>query len=155
MKNNLKNWWTYLALIMLFAAATSTNSLYAQGDIIGDDDDDEEMEVEEDDEWELVKYDEALVTLNGVEQAISEDFEVERNQTLSIKIERLKPGSWLAVHIKKAGATIQKHRWTSNERGELELEVKSGKRKVKGSAEIWYTPSNGQKKNLSVSVKVI
>ncbi len=150
----MKNFWLILLLFLAFSSGPAfPGSVMAQNDVITSDD--EEEEEESDEEWELVEYPEALVVVNGNEQAITENFQVERNQTLTVQIQRLQPRSWVAVHIEKAGVKLEKMRWDSNEKGEIELEVQTGKSKVKGSAEIWYTPSNGHAKNIKVQVQVI
>lgn len=142
-----------LMAMMCFGLALSAQSGgYEQIDWDDDDDEDE-------DSVEVVtvarpKVDEATVYLDGEEVPISDDFIVYRHDTLQVQIRDLMPSTYVAVHLKKGGATLEKMGWFCNERGELDLEIRTGKKKVKGSAVLFYTPSNGRKKKREVKVQV-
>lgn len=141
---------TFLVILLYFLGITLMKG-QSSGEQISWDDDDEEEVVPED---AGVKYDEVLITLNGEEITLSENFEVSKAETLDIAISRLKPNSWVAIRIYKGAVMFKKMGWYANEKGELQLEVKSGKRKVKGRAELYYVPSNGKKKKREVKVVV-
>jgi hypothetical protein len=90
-------------------------------------------------------YDDALVTVNGKETRLESVLTVERFQTLNIKVERLKPNSQVTVKIIKAGSVFKTRVFDCNHKGELELEVNTGRTKLSGQAELIYTASSGKR----------
>ena len=87
----------------------------------------------------------ALVTVNGKETRLESVLTVERFQTLNIKVERLKPNSQVTVKIIKAGSVFKTRVFDCNQKGELELEVNTGRTKLSGQAELIYTASSGKR----------
>ena len=142
----MKKW----LLGLLFVAVAGF--AFAQSDTEEDDDEWGENPAEE---WVLEKRADVTIFLDDKEYKLGEIAEFERDKVLQVKIRFLRPDSWVAVHIEKAGMELKKHRFLSNGHGELDLEIKTGKRKIKGTATLFYTPSNDQKMEKKVKVQVL
>lgn len=135
----------------------SLQPLQGQNNQINWEDDDEEEVVEDDSEaWDIGagKFADVLIRLNGKDTQIEEELEFTRKDTLSIQIRHMKPASAVVLHMKKAGIKVKRTSYYANEKGQLDLEIKTGNRKVSGSAVIYYTPSNGKRIERKVKIKV-
>ena len=147
----------YLLFLLLagFAVSFVPATLSAQSDgfeqISWDDEDDEEEEAED-----LSIYKEADVWVKDEKMVLEPQMELEysRNDTFMIKVRHLRPASFVSVNLKKAGMKLEKKNYRANNKGELDLEVRTGKRKVKGSATLFYTPGGGEKKEINVKLAI-
>lgn len=102
------------------------------------------------------RHTEALIRLNGevFDIAGAENIEVARKDTLDIQIRHLAPGSAVILHMKKGGIKLKRKAFYANAKGQLDLEVYTGSKKVSGSATVYYTPSKGGKKERDVKISV-
>ncbi|MCB9232182.1 MAG: hypothetical protein H6581_10990 [Bacteroidia bacterium] len=147
-------------LVFCLWAGFSPGLLPAQssGAQISWDDDDEE---EEGDDVGAIAADipvveDVTILVNGEEFDLKDDMEFEKEKVLEVSIRYLRPNSWVSVQLQKAGMKLTQQRYQANELGELDLEIKTGKQKVKGTAKIWYTPNGSkERKERNVKVKVV
>ncbi len=151
----MKRYFVFLFVVAAFAAQPI--ALNAQtGDWFIDDEDEEEVMEDDSQAWDVGagKFDEVKIRLNGEEVAIGEDYVFSKNDTLDIQVRHLAPNSGIAIHIKKGGIKLKRTSFYANEKGQLDLEIRTGNKKVKGMAELYYTPSNGKKKQLQAQVSI-
>lgn len=144
-------------LFMLVAFAAQPFALSAQtGDWFVDDEEDEEVVEDDSDAWDVGagRFDEVKIRLNGEEVAIEDSYVFSKNDTLDIQVRHLAPNSGIAIHIKKGGIKLKRTSFYANEKGQLDLEIRTGGKKVKGTAILYYTPSNGRKKQLQAQVVI-
>lgn len=119
----------------------------------------DEDDEEEEDDWEqpkpsVPKFPEAMVTIDGREQAITEDFVAYRNKKMAIKVTRLLPMSWLKIEVEKVGVGLTKTQYQANELGEIELEINTGKTKAKASVIYTYFSSDGKAHKRKAFVRI-
>ncbi len=151
----MKRYFVFLFLVAAFAAQPF--SLSAQnGDWFTDDEDDEEVMVDDSEAWDIGagKFDEVKIRLNGEEVELGDDYTFPKNDTLTIQVRHLAPNSGIAIHVKKGGIKLKRTSFYANEKGQLDLEVRTGNKKVKGTAILYYTPSKGTKKQLQATVAI-
>ena len=119
-------------------------------------DDEEETVAEEGEAWDVPagNFPEVRLRLDGQEAAIQEAYSFSKGDTLSIQVRHAKPGSAIVLHVKKGGIKLKRTAFYANEKGQLDLEVRTGNRKIKGSATVFYTPSNGKKKERDVKISI-
>lgn len=148
-------------LCLLFAAITFIPQvLHAQsagGSWFEDDEDEEVTMVEGDEEvWDVAagRMDDVLIRVNGDETRISEEYNFDKKDTLTIQVRHLRPNSAVVLHMKKGGIKLKRTSYYSNEKGQLDLEVRTGNKKVSGTADIYYTPSNGKKKERKAKISI-
>ena len=147
----------FLFLFFLAALFVTPYSLQAQtGDWFVDDEDEEEMVEDDSEAWDVGpgKFDEVKIRLNGEEVELGEDYTFPKNDTLDIQVRHLAPNSGIAIHVKKGGIKLKRTSFYANEKGQLDLEVRTGGKKVKGTAILYYTPSNGTKKKIQAQVVI-
>lgn len=100
------------------------------------------------------KFDEVKVLMNGKDTPLKDEISIPRNQTILLSIRQLLPGSQIIVHVEKTGVNVEKKLYTSNELGELDLEIQVPNKKIGATATVWYTPSAGKKIERKVKVKI-
>ena len=143
--------------MFLFAALMfSAQSLSAQADWFEDDDDEEVVDADSSEEWDIAagKESEAKVRLNGEGIELTGDYTFRKKDTLDIKVRHLEPGSGVVLHMKKGGIKLKKKAFYANHRGQLDLEVRTGSKKVSGTAVVYYTTSSGRKVEREVHIKI-
>ena len=151
----MKRYFFFLFLLTAFSihpiAASAQN-----GDWFTDDDEDEEVTVDDSEAWDIGpgNHGEVTIRLNGEEVELGEYFEFPKNDTLNIQVRHLQPSSGIAIHVKKGGIKLKRTSFYANEKGQLDLEVRTGSKKVKGTAVLFYTPSNGVKKKIQAQVVI-
>lgn len=145
-------------LLLLFGfLVTAPASLSAQSgnyeQISWDDSDEDEDDEEAED---LTRYKQADVYVKDELMELSPEMELEyaKNDTFMIKVRHLRPSSFVFVNLQKAGMKLEKKNYRANEKGELDLEVRTGKRRVKGSAVLKYTAGNNEKQEIKVKLAV-
>ena len=84
-----------------------------------------------------------------------EEYSFERGLVLTISARNLKGGSLVWFKAAKSGVKLGSQSFTSNKKGELDLEVKTGKRKGGAMGEIHYFDMRGKKYVKQMKVKVI
>lgn len=122
--------------------------------------DDEEFEDEDEDvkeEKALVdnrpsKKEDVTITLNGAHFLWKDQIHIKRNDTLDISVRDLAPASRVEIIAEKGGINLTRKVYYSNQDGELDLEVRIGNKKMKGKANLIYTPSGGGKKEKQVEI---
>lgn len=151
----------YLIFLLLMVSSMALPSaLHAQtndGDWFADDDEEtEEMLVDDSEAWDVApgKFDDVKIKLNGELVALGDDYTFNKDDVLSVQVRHLQPHSRVAIHIKKGGIKLKKTSFQANEKGQLDLEIKTGKKRVKGAAVLYYTPSNGKKKQMDAHVAI-
>lgn len=150
-----------IKILSIFAAIFLFGYFFTPVDLAAQTNDSEQISWEDDDEDEADgdeegpgNYAEVLVRLNGEEIELSEEVKVNRNDTLDIQVRHLKPGSFVAIHMEKGGIKLKKKGFYANSLGQLDLEVRTGRKKLSGKATLYYTPSNGRKKERKVSLSI-
>lgn len=144
-------------LLFLFALLMcSAQSLSAQADWFEDDDDEEVVEAGDSEAWDVPagKEREAKVRLNGEPIELSGEYTFRKKDTLDIKVRHLEPGSGVVLHMKKGGIKLKKKAFYANHRGQLDIEVRTGSKKVGGTAVVFYTTSSGKKVEREVKIQV-
>jgi hypothetical protein len=135
--------------------------LSAQSTGAWDEEDDEEDETEEVIEDKALvddrpaSADEARIWLNG--ESMSPDTKqltVHRGDTLTITVRDLAPGTSVVIQAAKGGINLSKKAFYANSKGELDLEIRLGSKKMKGLAKLNYTPSNGKRREKEVHIEV-
>ena len=122
-----------------------------------EDDDEEEGDAEAEDSFETEgsgRFADVLIHLNGEEFELKEELEVNKNDTLNIQVRHLAPGSFVSVQMEKGGIKLSRKGFYANSLGQLDLEVRTGGKKVSGQALLTYTPSNGKKIQKKVTVRI-
>jgi len=141
-------------LLALLCSAFSFSQLPAQSDWFEDDEDEEVVDENGGDAWDIAagKMDEVKIRLEGEDVKLEEAYTFSRKDTLDIQVRHLAPGSPVSLHMKKGGINLKKKVFYANHRGQLDLEVRTGNKKAKGSATLYYTTSNGRKKEHDVKI---
>jgi len=148
-----------LFLVLMVSSMTLPASLHAQSsdaDWFADDDEEEEVIAEDSETWDVGagNFDEVKIKLDGELVTLGDDYSFGKDEVLNLQVRHLQPHSRIAIHIKKGGIKLKKTSFQANEKGQLDLEIKTGRKKVKGSAVLYYTPSNGKKKTLNAQVAI-
>ncbi len=105
--------------------------------------------------YTVPERDDIEIYVNGERQQLKEEMVIPKNKVLDIQVRYLKPGSYVTIQFQKAGVVkSQKRRFTANHRGELDLQVKTPKQRVKGIAEVIYYSSSGKKHHYRIKVMV-
>lgn len=156
--DSLKKWGLSLAFFaVLFAFLGNTLQAQTSGNIWDDEEDDEEEMVEE---KALVdarpeRKDEARIWLNDdAFDPNTEEITVHRNDTLVITVRDLAPATSVVIQAAKGGINLSKKAFYANNKGELDLEIHLGNKKMKGQATLYYTPSDGKRKTKEVHIIV-
>jgi hypothetical protein len=97
---------------------------------------------------------EVTITLNGEIFEWKDEVHIQRGDTLDISVRDLAPASRVEIVAEKGGISLTRKVFYSNNRGELDLEVRVGSKKMKGKANLIYTPSGAAKKEKQVMVIV-
>jgi hypothetical protein len=147
-----------MVLFLAFAFAFSC-TVFAQntGEVWEEEDDeDEETPTEEkaliDDR--PAKKEEVTVKLNGEVFNWAQEVHIKREDTLEISVRDLAPASRVEIVAEKGGIDLSRKVFYSNNRGELDLEIRIGNKKIKGKAKLIYTPSGATKKEREVMIFV-
>lgn len=153
---SLRHWGLFAAMLFLGCSLSLAQTSGWDGEA---DEDDETTEVaaEADPEaWDVPagKHDEVAIRLNGEDFPLQDDLEIARKETLDIKVRYLRPGSEVILKMQKGGINLKRKVFYCNEKGQLDLEVQTGSKKVAGNAIIFYTPSNGPRKERKVHIAV-
>lgn len=152
-----------LALGIFLFAFLSANPMMAQtnsGEQISWEDDEDEEETEEvapANDWDREgpgKHEDVAIRLNGKTFEWKEELKVKREDTLEISVRHLAPGSFVSVQMEKGGIKLSRKGYYANSLGQLDLEVRTGGKKVSGKAILFYTPSNGKKRERRVTVSI-
>jgi hypothetical protein len=147
-----RTWGMFLFFLMLSGSVALAQSSGWDGEA----DEDEAAYSEDPEAWDVPagSHDEVAIRLNGKDFPLSDDLEVMRRETLDVKVRYLKPGSAVIIKMQKGGINLKRKVFYCNEKGQLDLEVRTGKKKVAGNAILYYTPSKGTKKERKVHIAV-
>ncbi|MEM6273192.1 MAG: hypothetical protein AAF998_27520 [Bacteroidota bacterium] len=145
-----------LAFILLLLTASLASAQNSAWDGEPDEDDETSTQVVDEAAWDVPagKHDDAVIRLNGEDFPMTDDLEVMRRETLDVKVRYLKPGSAVIIKMQKGGIALKRKVFYCNEKGQLDLEVRTGKKRVSGNAVLYYIPSNGIKKERKVHIAV-
>jgi hypothetical protein len=121
--------------------------------------DDEDDEDEPTEEKALVddrpaKKEEVTIRLNEELFVWKDDLTIHRDDTLTISVRDLAPGSRVEILADKGGINLARKIFYSNNKGELDLEIRIGNKKMKGNITLNYTPSGAAKKERSIHLVV-
>ena len=83
-----------------------------------------------------------------------DELTVHRGDTLTISVRDLAAGSKVEIIAEKGGISVGRKVFYSNHKGELDLEIRTGNKKMKGGIDLNYTASGGAKKQKSVHLIV-
>lgn len=100
------------------------------------------------------KHDDVMIRLNGKPFELEDELTVNREDTLDISVRHLAPGSFVSVQMEKGGIKLSRKGFYANSLGQLDLEIRTGGKKVSGKAILFYTPSNGKKRERKITVTV-
>ncbi|HEX2898699.1 MAG TPA: hypothetical protein VHS96_03160, partial [Bacteroidia bacterium] len=78
------------------------------------------------------KKEEVTIRLNGEVFNWAEEVHIKRGDTLEISVRDLAPASRVEIIAEKGGINLSRKVFYSNNRGELDLEVRIGSKKIKG-----------------------
>lgn len=143
-----------IGLLMAFLMVLSFTA-FAQTDENWEDDDDED----ETEEKALVddrpaKKEDVTIHLNEELYTWRDELTVHRNDTLTISVRDLAGGTRVEINADKGGITLAHKVFYANAKGELDLEIRVGNKKMKGNIELGYTPSGAPKKTKTVHLTV-
>lgn len=144
-----------LALSLFFAlgfgVTATVQAQSKQSEQISWDDEDEEEE-----EAVVEAPKEVVMTIDGEAFDIETEREIEfeRDLTLSISVRNLRPSSNVWFKAEKTGMKLASQTFKANKKGELDLEVKTGKRKGGATGEIHYYAADGTKFVKRMKVKI-
>lgn len=147
-------------LFSLVAASPMLAQTSGSEQISWEDDDEEEEGTEEavpTNDWDREgpgKHEDVAIRLNGKPFDLKDDLKVKREDTLEISVRHLAPGSFVSVQMEKGGIKLSRKGYYANSLGQLDLEVRTGGKKVSGKAILYYTPSNGKKRERQVTVTI-
>jgi hypothetical protein len=96
------------------------------------------------------KVEDVTIRLNDELFTWKDELTIHRNDTLSISVRDLAPSSRVEIIAEKGGISLGRKVYFSNNRGELDLEVRNGSKKMKGNILMNYTPSGALKKERSI-----
>ena len=125
-----------------------------EGDWYEDEDSVAEETVAEPAPTSKMRYEDALIHINGDRITPSSEYSVDREDTLDIQVRQLAPGSPVTIEVKKGGINLKRKTFYANNRGELDLEVKTGSKKGSGDAVLYYTPAGNSRKILEVHLTI-
>lgn len=142
-------------LFLLLASFALSSQVHAQADWFEDEDDEEEL-VDGGEAWDIAAgdFNEVKVRLNGEDVELGGEYSFGKNDTLDIKVRHLAPGSGIVLKVEKGGISLKKKAFYANSRGQLDLEVRTGGKKVSGGAVIYYTTSSGRKVEREVKISI-
>ena len=145
-----QKFWLFAILFSLASFA----QLPAQSDWFDDEEDEETTAAVAAEAWDIPagKMDQVKIRLAGEDVQLEDEYTFQRKDTLDIQVRHLSPGSPVSLHMKKGGINLKKKVYYANHRGQLDLEVRTGTKKVKGSATLYYTTSSGKKKEHDVRI---
>jgi hypothetical protein len=150
---NFRRIFLFMAFALAFTASAWTQNT---GEAWEEEGDEEDEPTEEkaliDDRPE--KKEEVTVTLNGEVFQWAEEVHIKKEDTLEISVRDLAPASRVEIIAEKGGINLSRKIFYSNNRGELDLEVRMGNKKIKGKAKLIYTPSGASKKEREVMIFV-
>ena len=142
---------TFFGLAFVSLSAQSTNDIWDEGD----EDEEEEIVEEAPIEAPHERKSEASIWLNGVAfDPATEEITLHRNDTLEIMVRDLAPATSVVIQAEKGGINLSKKAFYANKKGELDLEIRLGNKKMKGKAKLLYTPSDGNRKQREVHIIV-
>ena len=141
---------------LTFVLAMTTAAFSQNTNDAWDEEDDEEEPTEEKAliDASPVKQEEVTITLNGELFKWKEEVHIKREDTLEISVRDLAPGSKVEIIAEKGGINLSKKYFYANHKGELDLEVRIGNKRIKGKANLIYTPSGAPKKQREVTIIV-
>ena len=145
---------TLAVWMMLLTASMGWAQNTGEGVWDEEDDDEEVIGTIDAGEIEPARYDDVDIKINDKPLAIGSDYKVAREDTLNIAVRHLAPGSAVIIEIKKGGINFKRKVFYANNKGELDLEVKTGSKKVSGDAVLYYIPKGNSKKTLDVRIVV-
>jgi hypothetical protein len=155
---SLRSWGIFAAILFLGCSLSMAQTSGWDGE--PDEDDTEEVETTlvngEEEAWDVPagKHKEVEIRLNGEDFPLKDDLEIARKETLDIKVRYLRPGSEVILKMQKGGINLDRKVFYCNEKGQLDLEVQTGNKKIAGNAIIFYTPSDGPRKERKVHIAV-
>ncbi|MFM2375940.1 MAG: hypothetical protein RLZZ165_1037 [Bacteroidota bacterium] len=143
-----------LRLLIIFACVYAAAFSQVKTDDWGEGDDEEDtLETARAEDGAGPKED-ATVTLNGEIFQWKEEVHLQREDTLDISVRHLAAGSRVEIVAEKGGIPIGRKVFYANGKGELDLEVRTGSRKVKGKVTLAYTPGSAPGKERGIIVRV-
>jgi hypothetical protein len=149
--------WGHIALrrAFFFAAfflAFSVAAFAQTTDGAWEEEDDEFEEDEPTEEKALIddrpieKKAEVTITLDGEVFDWKDEIIIQRGDTIDISVRDLAPASRVEIIAEKGGINLTRKVFWANNQGELDLEVRIGSKRMKGKANLIYTPSGAPKK---------
>lgn len=153
---SLRHWGLFAATILLGCSLSFAQTSGWDGEADEDDETEEVVTTTDEEAWDVPagKHDEVEIRLNGEDFPLKDDLEIARKETLDIKVRYLAPGSEVILKMQKGGINLKRKVFYCNEKGQLDLEVQTGSKRVAGNAIIFYTPSKGPRKQRKVHIAV-
>jgi hypothetical protein len=143
-----------MVFAVVFAVAAfgqNTGEAWEEEDELEDEEPTEEKALIDD---RPTKKDDVTIKLDGEVFTWREEIVIKREDTLDISVRDLAPGSRVEIIAEKGGINLSKKVFYSNAKGELDLEVRIGNKKIKGGATLIYTPSGGVKREKEINIIV-
>lgn len=100
------------------------------------------------------KKEEVTIKLNEELFQWKDELTIHRNDTLNISVRDLAPASRVEIVAEKGGISLGRKVFYANNRGELDLEIRNGNKKMKGNIVLSYTPSGAPKKEKSIHLVI-
>jgi hypothetical protein len=145
----------FTAFLLAFSVAAIAQT---GGEAWEEEDDEEEDEPTEEkaliDDRPMEKKREVTITLDGEPFEWKDEIHIQRGDTIDISVRDLAPASRVEIVAAKGGINLTRKVYWANNMGELDLEVRIGGKKMKGTANLIYTPSGAPKKEKEIMVIV-
>ncbi len=142
--------------LAFFAFAIGSVSAQSSGDIWDDGEDEEETTEETGPTLSNdipKRKDEARIWLNGVSHdPKTEEITFHTGDTLEITVRDLAPATSVVIKAAKGGINVSKKAFYANKKGELDLEIRLGNKRMKGKAKLYYTTSDGKRRQTEVHI---
>jgi hypothetical protein len=143
-----------LSLLFILACAGAAAFSQVKTDDWAEEDDEEDTLENAGAEEGAARRDDATITLNGEIFTWKKEVYLRREDTLEISVRHLAAGSRVEIVAEKGGISIGRKVFYANSKGELDLEVRTGSRKVKGRVTLAYTPVSALGKEREIIVMV-
>ncbi|MBL0018312.1 MAG: hypothetical protein IPP17_18190 [Bacteroidetes bacterium] len=152
--NSIPKMFLFLAFAFVFSATAFAQNTGEAWEEEGDEDEETPTEEKALIDARPEKKSEVTVTLNGEVFNWAEEVRIKKEDTLLISVRDLAPASRVEIVAEKGGIDLSRKVFYSNNRGELDLEIRIGNKKIKGKAKLIYTPSGASKKEREVMIFV-
>lgn len=149
---SLRSLWMTIIMVAIIAPLSAQSTDWDKEDPDADEEEPTEEKALIDDR--PAKKEDVTITLDEKAFHWAEEVHIKKGDTIDISVRDLAPSSRVEIVAEKGGIPLSRKVFYSNNKGELDLEIRVGSRKVKGKATLIYTPSGAVKKEREVMIIV-